>query len=144
MSAIDKIMKSIHENEKTFDDIPLAADVRTQSKVFDKEYHNEATIKADLFEKISAAIRQKADYVFTWWISSYDDEDTIKFYIEKLIPVLQEKGYNIIMSQYLYRDRLEYDFYIIWNNYDYYSNNITSKEELKGHKITVFESKVKE
>jgi hypothetical protein len=29
MSAIDKIMKSIHENEKTFDDIPLAADVRT-------------------------------------------------------------------------------------------------------------------
>lgn len=142
MIAIDKMMKSIHENEKTFDDIPLAADVRTQSKVFDKEYRNEAAIKTDLFEKISTAICQKADYILTWWINSYD-ESTIKFYIEKLIPVLQEKGYNIIMSQYLYRDRLEYDFYIIWNNYDYYSNNITSKEELKGHKITVFESKVK-
>ena len=143
MNAIDEIMKSIHKNEKTFDDIPLAADVRTQSKVFDKEYHNEATIKADLFEKISTAICQKADYIFTWWISSYH-EDTIKFYIEKLIPVLQEKGYNIIISQYLYRDRLESDFYIIWNNYDYYSNDIMTKEELKGHKITIFESKVKE
>ena len=29
MSAIDKMMKSIHENEKTLDDIPLAADIKT-------------------------------------------------------------------------------------------------------------------
>lgn len=143
MSAIDKMMKSIYENEKTLDDIPLAADIKTQSKAFDKEYYDEVAITTRLFGEISEAVRRKADYVFSWWISPHE-KNVVKFYIEKLIPILQTKGYDIIVSQYLYNDRLNYDFYIIWNNYNYYSNEIIPREELKGHKVTIFESKVKE
>lgn len=142
MSAIDKMMKSIHGNEKTLDDIPLAADIKTQSKAFDKEYYDEVVITTKLFDEISNAVRWKADYVLTWWISP-QEKNILKFYIEKLIPLLQTKGYNIIVSQYLYNDRLNYDFYIIWNNYNYYYNDIIPREELKGHKITIFESKIK-
>lgn len=144
MSAIDKMMKSIHENEKTFDDIPLAADVRTQSKVFDKEYYRQVRLKSNLFYLIACAIKRKEDLAYNRLMDPIRDYE-VKFYFEEMIPVLQKKGYNIIVEQYLALDKtvMEYDFYIIWNSYNFYCNKITTRAEQKGHKITVFESKIK-
>lgn len=144
MSAIDKMMKSIYENEKTFDDIPLAADVRTQSKVFDREYYNQVELKNNLFYHIVSAIKRQEDLVYSWFRSPKEDT-SINFYLEEIIPTLQKKGYNIIMEQYLCDDKenIEYDFFIIWNNYNFLYYKIAARAEQKGHKITVFEGKVK-
>lgn len=147
MNAIDKMMKSIHEDEKTFEDIPLAKDVKTQSHTFDKEEYLRIILIKTLFNKISHSIQDKESYFFEWFNGSRE-KDKVKIYLTEIVPTLLEKGYNIIMIQNIEQninlEFMTYGFYVIWDNYEFLSTDIIAREEKEGGKITVFESKVKE